>query len=136
MPGDPAPWFHQRSTNNPNYAFDMAAGHYIVLGFYATTADEPGRASIEAVLANRHYFDDDRFSFFGVSLDPTDETEGRVGESLAKAIAAHGIGLIKSIAVRVLMATVVARELAIDVVDDSSLRSAGKIVGGNDLIAE
>ena len=82
MPGDPAPWFHQRSTNNPNYAFDMAAGHYIVLGFYATTADEPGRASIEAVLANRHYFDDDRFSFFGVSLDPTDETEGRVGESL------------------------------------------------------
>ena len=82
MPGDPAPWFHQRSTNNPNYAFDMAAGRYIVLCFYASAADELGRASIESVLANRHCFDDVRFSFFGVSLDPADETEGRVGESL------------------------------------------------------
>ena len=24
--GDPAPWFHQRSGGNPNYAFDTAAG--------------------------------------------------------------------------------------------------------------
>lgn len=82
MPGDPAPWFHQRSTKNPNYAFDMAAGRYVVLCFYATAAGEPGRSSIEKVLASRHYFDDDRFSFFGVSLDPTDEREGRVSESL------------------------------------------------------
>jgi peroxiredoxin/predicted 2-oxoglutarate/Fe(II)-dependent dioxygenase YbiX len=82
MPGDPAPWFHQRSTKNPSYAFDMAAGRYIVLCFYASAADEPGRSTIQKVLANRHYFDDDRFSFFGVSRDPTDETEGRVSESL------------------------------------------------------
>lgn len=81
-PGDPAPWFHQRSTRNPSYAFDMAAGRYIVLCFYATAADEQGRAAIEGVLAHRHYFDDDHFSFFGVSLDPKDEAERRVGESL------------------------------------------------------
>ena len=81
-PGDPAPWFHQRSSSNPNYAFDTAAGRYIVLGFYATASDKPGRAAIQSVLENRHYFDDVRISFFGVSLDPRDEADGRVRESL------------------------------------------------------
>jgi len=81
-PGDPAPWFHQRSTSNPNYAFDTAAGRYIVLCFIATAGDAPGRAAIDAALANRHYFDDVRFSFFGVSLDPRDEAEQRVCERL------------------------------------------------------
>ena len=32
-PGDPAPWFHQASTSNPNYAFDTTAGRYVVLCF-------------------------------------------------------------------------------------------------------
>ncbi|WP_245362173.1 hypothetical protein [Rhizobium sp. NXC14] len=26
LPGDPAPWFHQRSMATPRYAFDTAAG--------------------------------------------------------------------------------------------------------------
>ena len=34
------------------------------------------------------------------------------------------------------MAAIVARELAVDVGNDSSLRGTGKIVGGNDLIAK
>src|SRR5262249_3387236 len=38
-PGDPAPWFHQRATSNPNYAFDTAAGRYIVLCFFASAGD-------------------------------------------------------------------------------------------------
>src|SRR5215211_1989158 len=82
MAGDPAPWFHQRSTSNANYAFDTAAGRYIVLCFFATAADTLGRASIQSILAHRHYFDDVRFSFFGVSLDPRDETQKRVSEAL------------------------------------------------------
>jgi peroxiredoxin/predicted 2-oxoglutarate/Fe(II)-dependent dioxygenase YbiX len=81
-PGDPAPWFHQRSTSNPNYAFNTAAGRYIVLCFYGTASDTPGRAAIQSVLVNRQHFDDVRFSFFGVSLDPQDEAEGRVRESM------------------------------------------------------
>src|SRR5215207_4298710 len=75
-PGDPAPWFHQRSTSNPNYAFDTAAGRYIVLCFYGSAGDPLGRAAIEGVFASRQHFDDVRLSFFGVSLDPRDETEG------------------------------------------------------------
>jgi len=81
-PGDPAPWFHQRSTSNPNYAFDTAAGRYIVLCFYCTAGDTQGRAAIQGVLSNRQHFDDVRCCFFGVSLDPRDEAEGRVRESM------------------------------------------------------
>ena len=80
--GDPAPWFHQRSPTNPNYAFGTAAGRYIVLCFFGSAAHPLGRAALEAVVANRRYFDDHNISFFGVSLDVADETEGRVRDSL------------------------------------------------------
>jgi peroxiredoxin/predicted 2-oxoglutarate/Fe(II)-dependent dioxygenase YbiX len=81
-PGDPAPWFRQRSTSNPDYAFDTVAGRYVVLCFFGTAADETGRAALAAVEASRALFDDDRICFFGVSADPADLTEGRARESL------------------------------------------------------
>src|SRR5829696_3291596 len=81
LPGDPAPWFHQRSFANPNYAFDTAAGRYIVLCFFASAADPVARRALDAVQAHRHLFDDDRLSFFGVSLDPQDEAQQRVQDS-------------------------------------------------------
>ena len=81
-PGDPAPWFHQRSTSNPRYAFDTAAGRYIVICFFGSAGDARGRAAIQAALAKSDRFDDIRACFFGVSIDPLDETEGRVRESL------------------------------------------------------
>jgi peroxiredoxin/predicted 2-oxoglutarate/Fe(II)-dependent dioxygenase YbiX len=80
--GDPAPWFKQRSTTNPRYSFDTAAGRYIVLCFFATAADDAGRAAIAAALARRDLFDDNRASFFGVSIDPADERERRVREAI------------------------------------------------------
>lgn len=80
--GDPAPWFHQRTTRNPRYAFDMVAGRYVVLCFHATAGDAAGRAAIDGVLANRRLFDDERACFFGVSLDPADEATARIGDSL------------------------------------------------------
>lgn len=81
-PGDPAPWFHQRCGQNPNYAFDTVAGRYVVLCFFGTAADPQTKAALDAVSANRRRFDDVTACFFGVSLDPTDETEQRVRESL------------------------------------------------------
>ena len=82
LPGDPAPWFVQRSTSNPRYAFDTAAGRYIVLCFFATAGDSQGRDTLASVIAHRKHFDDRRACFFGVSLDPADERKGRVRESL------------------------------------------------------
>jgi peroxiredoxin len=80
--GDPAPWFHQRSGGNPNYAFDVIAGRYIVLCFYATARDAQSRAAVDAAFARPDIFDDIKASFFGVSLDQGDEAEKRIAERL------------------------------------------------------
>lgn len=52
MPGDPAPWFTQRTTPNPNYNFSSAAGRYIVLCFFVTAADDMGKAAIKTAFAH------------------------------------------------------------------------------------
>lgn len=79
-PGDPAPWFHQRSYANPRYAFDTAAGRYIVLCFYASAAHPQAWAALDAAFAQAGFFDDVTASFFGVSSDPADESEKRVAD--------------------------------------------------------
>lgn len=76
--GDPAPWFTQRATGNPRYAFDTAAGRYLVLCFYASSADPVTQETLAAVEAERGLFDDEHSCFFGVTLDPQDEAENRV----------------------------------------------------------
>ena len=81
-PGDPAPWFHQRSTAATDHAFDMAAGRYIVLCFFDSTRNDLGAAAIKRVIDNRNHFDDVRMSFFGVSHGACDEAEGRVRQHL------------------------------------------------------
>lgn len=80
--GDPAPWFYQRSAGNPRYAFDTAAGRYIVMCFYMTVRDPQSQMALKAVAGHRKLFDDARIAFFGVSVDPADEKEKRVSESL------------------------------------------------------
>lgn len=79
-PGDPAPWFYQRATSHERYAFDTVGGRYVVMLFVGTAGDEQGRSAIETILANGAMFDDENFCFFGVSLDPADEREGRLHE--------------------------------------------------------
>src|SRR5262245_52092723 len=51
--GDPAPWFCQQATNNPNFAFDTAAGRYIVLCFFAFASEPQSRAALDMIEANR-----------------------------------------------------------------------------------
>src|SRR5262245_12161327 len=79
-PGDPAPWFYQRATSHERYAFDTVGGRYVVMLFLGTAGDQPGRSAIETILAHREIFDDQNFCFFGISLDPSDEREGRLRE--------------------------------------------------------
>ncbi len=81
-PGDPAPWFRQRSTSNPSYSFDTVAGRYVVLCFFGSAADPAAQAALRAVQAHRALFDDVRACFFGVSIDPADAAGDRVQESL------------------------------------------------------
>jgi len=82
MPGEPAPWFRQRCTGNPSFTFDTIGGRYIVLCFFRSAAGEDGRSALDFVAAHRGLFDDERISFFGVSMDPEDESSGRLQASL------------------------------------------------------
>ncbi|WP_425411091.1 2OG-Fe(II) oxygenase [Hyphococcus sp.] len=81
FPGDPAPWFQQRSFANPRYVFDTAAGRYLVLCLFGSAGNASSAAAIKAARARADFFNDDRGSFFGVSIDPTDETEKRFADS-------------------------------------------------------
>ena len=81
-PGEPAPWFHARCTTNPNFAFDSVAGRYVVLCFFGTASHPLARRVLDDFLRLRTAFDDDRCCFFGVSVDPEDERQARVRESL------------------------------------------------------
>ncbi len=78
LAGDPAPHFRQRSISNPRYFIDTAAGRHLVLCFFGSAASDHARAAIAAVSARPDIFNDDRASFFGVSVDPADESDGRV----------------------------------------------------------
>ncbi|MGF1630197.1 MAG: 2OG-Fe(II) oxygenase family protein [Kiloniellaceae bacterium] len=81
LPGDPAPHFYQRSFGNPRYAFDTAAGRYIVLCFFGSASDPHSQAAIAAARRRPDFFDDKTGCFFGVSIDPADEAEKRVSDS-------------------------------------------------------
>jgi predicted 2-oxoglutarate/Fe(II)-dependent dioxygenase YbiX/peroxiredoxin len=80
QPGDPAPWFQQRSFGNPRYVFDTVGGRYVVLGFYASAAIPRMAAALARIHRRRDLFDDVHATFFGVSLDPQDESAGRVAD--------------------------------------------------------
>lgn len=77
-PGDPAPNFIQRSVSNPSYSFDSAAGRYLVLCFFGSAADAHAQAALKVAYSRPDIFNDDRACFFGVSIDPEDESTGRV----------------------------------------------------------
>ncbi len=72
-PGQPAPYFAARSTNNPSFHFDTVGGRFIVLGFFGSSGDEAGRRHLDQLLALERHFDDARICFFGISTDPADE---------------------------------------------------------------
>jgi predicted 2-oxoglutarate/Fe(II)-dependent dioxygenase YbiX/peroxiredoxin len=80
--GEPAPWFTARSTGNPRFTFHTAAGRYVILGFVGSSEHPLAAAALAEVAARRALFDDVKASFFGVSVDPADEAQGRVAESL------------------------------------------------------
>jgi peroxiredoxin/predicted 2-oxoglutarate/Fe(II)-dependent dioxygenase YbiX len=80
--GDPAPRFRAATSSVPHFRFDTVAGRYIVLCFFVSGSTPGGDAALQAVALNRNRFDDERMSFFGVTVDPKDRDSGRVEQSL------------------------------------------------------
>ncbi len=81
-PGEPAPWFVARTPRRADFHFDTAAGRYVVLCFFGSTANPAMAALVEQLRARRDVFQDRNVSCFAVSCDPADERLGRVTERL------------------------------------------------------
>ncbi len=81
--GDPAPWFVARSTADPRYRIDTAAGRYVVLCFLGSAGDAAAAAALHIALEeHRGLFDDTNACLVGVSTDPEDERLGRLSQSI------------------------------------------------------
>lgn len=80
--GDVAPSFTQLTTINPNYSFDSVAGRYIVMCFYGLATDPVSQDALATVDKNKKMFDDNKITFFGVSLDPKDKEEGHAKDHI------------------------------------------------------
>ncbi len=83
VPGELAPWFHAAALGgNPRYAFDTAAGRWIMLLFAGSCGTEAAAAALERLTADRDLFDDSNACFFGVTIDPADVSQSRIAQSL------------------------------------------------------
>ncbi|MDP5215889.1 2OG-Fe(II) oxygenase [Ruegeria sp. 2205SS24-7] len=80
LPGDVAPDFVQRSFQNPQFVFNSAAGRYLVLCFFCSASDPHGQAALQAMFERTDLFDDTFASFFGVTIDPTDDDPAQLTE--------------------------------------------------------
>lgn len=80
---DHAPWFRARlSSGSPSYAFNTVAGRYIVLLFLGSAGHAPSAGALEIALRNQALFDDQQVAFFGITVDPSDEAQGRIRQQL------------------------------------------------------
>jgi len=83
VPGEAVPWFHAPALDgNPRYAFNTAAGRPILLLFIGSGSVPASAQAIAVVQAHRALFDDVNAAFFGVSIDGSDATEGRIAQHL------------------------------------------------------
>ena len=52
-PGDPAPWFAQRSTNTDNFKFDTVGGRFILLCFFVSANETRTKRALKLLEAHR-----------------------------------------------------------------------------------
>lgn len=81
-PGDPMPHCRQRTLGRPLFNIDSLAGRYLVFAVFGSAGSAEGRAALAFAGIHRDLFDDQRMSFFGISVDPEDEAQGRLREAL------------------------------------------------------
>ncbi len=67
--GEPAPFFTAPTPSNPQFAFDSAAGRYVLLLFLPLGAG-PKLAALQALAAHQRLFDDAKASAFVILRDP------------------------------------------------------------------
>jgi peroxiredoxin len=78
LPGEKAPWFKAEVLGDSEYALDTAAGRWTVLLFMGSGAHPHSQHAFRLIESNRALFDDKRASFLGITIDPTDASDGRI----------------------------------------------------------
>ncbi|MET0240169.1 MAG: 2OG-Fe(II) oxygenase [Sphingobium sp.] len=79
-PGDPVPTLYGRTSGNPRYALDSAAGRTLAICFIGSSSAPGMRDWLGRLYATAAPFDDEAASCFIVSSDPADEAEGRLAD--------------------------------------------------------
>lgn len=81
--GEAAPWFRAPALDGAeNYAFDAAAGQPVLMLFFGSARDPACAAALARVQERRALFDDKSAAFFGITVDPSDAAERRIGQQL------------------------------------------------------
>ena len=72
--GEPAPFFTAATDNIDRYSLEVAAGRWIVLMMFGTLSAKTSKDALELAMSRRTLFNDDDAAFYGVSVDPADQT--------------------------------------------------------------
>jgi peroxiredoxin/predicted 2-oxoglutarate/Fe(II)-dependent dioxygenase YbiX len=72
--GDPVPWFSCRTPIKDRFHFESMGGTRVVLTFFGALTEPSSVRVLNDLLSRRDVFDDDNACFFGVSIDPKDES--------------------------------------------------------------
>ncbi len=79
--GEPAPFFAAATDGIDRYSLDVAAGRWIVLMFFGTTAQVGPAEGLALALERRELFNGADAALFGVSVDPADRAERGLANS-------------------------------------------------------
>ena len=81
--GEAVPFFIAPALDgNAQYAFDSAAGRPMVMLFAGSGSWAPCATALALLAQHKAIFDDERASFFGVTIDPSDAAEGRIAQRI------------------------------------------------------
>ncbi len=81
--GESVPYFVIPSSNSNKFHFDTVAGRYVVLSFLGSTCITPNFERLkQIIITNRQLFDDLKICFFGISIDPSDYTNGNLKQEI------------------------------------------------------
>lgn len=80
--GDPAPWFTVASTSSPTFHFNTVAGYRIVLSFLGSSKIQPSQHVLQQFAAMQSRLEALNIPFFGVTIDPEDESLASLVESI------------------------------------------------------
>jgi predicted 2-oxoglutarate/Fe(II)-dependent dioxygenase YbiX/peroxiredoxin len=77
--GDLVPTFTCAASNNPRFHFETLGGRYVILSFFGSAARSPQAEVVQCITQElRAQITDEKVCFFGVTIDPEDEQNGRM----------------------------------------------------------